>query len=447
MDEDTPKIPSLLQSNENAVPKMAFTELEIRSEEVQEIIGRPPHWLVRWGIASFFIVLALIFLSASTIQYPETLNAPLQLTAINAPKTVEAKVNGRLVQIFKEDNVKVQEGEVLAWLESTAGHASVIDLSSTLDSLDHWLQDKDVEHIRSLGSLNFKNLGSLQSSFQSFDQVYREFLDYLPGAYYHDQKEILAEELNYNQQLLEHLQIQKQIQQTTLDLAGREYEAQKKLAEKDLIADLELDRSERDLANQRLPLQQTESAMINNRMAQSAKRKEILVLERQISQQKAIFAQAVYNLKSLVDEWKQSYLLMASATGRLFYSGILQEQQTVSAGQEVFLIQPENTDFFGELIITQRSFGKIEEGQQVLVRFSGYPYSEFGSVTGTIEYLSDIPVQDSLFFAKVEFPDGLNTNYGYELTPKNGMTGTAEIITQDMRLIRRIYNNLTKDLR
>jgi HlyD family secretion protein len=98
------------------------------------------------------------------------------------------------------------------------------------------------------------------------------------------------------------------------------------------------------------------------------------------------------------------------------------------------------------LIITQRSFGKIKEGQQVLVRFSGYPHSEFGSVTGTIDYLSDIPVRDSLFFAKVEFPDGLNTNYGYELTPKNGMTGTAEIITQDMRLIRRIYNNLTKDL-
>jgi HlyD family secretion protein len=119
----------------------------------------------------------------------------------------------------------------------------------------------------------------------------------------------------------------------------------------------------------------------------------------------------------------------------------------VSAGQELFLIQPESTDFFGELMITQRSFGKIEESQQVLVRFSGYPYSEFGSVTGTIGYLSDIPVRDSLFFAKVEFPEGLNTNYGYKLTPKDGMTGSAEIITQDMRLITRVYNNLTKEMR
>lgn len=278
MDEQKPENPSL--PNANGTPKNnrdAF-DLEIRSEEVQEIIGRPPHWLVRWGIASFFIVLALIFLSASTIQYPETLNAPLRLTAINAPKTVEAKVNGKLVRLFHDDNVEVAEGEVLAWLESTTDHASAIELSSTLDSLDVWLQNKDFEKIESFGVLSVKNLGSLQNSFQSFDQVYREFLDYLPGAYYHERREILNEELAYTQQLLEHLEVQKEIQHTSLRLAEREYEAQKTLAEKDLIADLELDRAESNLANQRLPLQQAESAIINNRMAQSAKQKEIMEL-------------------------------------------------------------------------------------------------------------------------------------------------------------------------
>lgn len=71
MDEKKPEIPTPSNSNGTTQKAPAFPELEIRSEEVQEIIGRPPHWLVRWGIASFFIVLALIFLSASTIQYPE----------------------------------------------------------------------------------------------------------------------------------------------------------------------------------------------------------------------------------------------------------------------------------------------------------------------------------------------------------------------------------------
>ena len=83
----------------------------------------------------------------------------------------------------------------------------------------------------------------------------------------------------------------------------------------------------------------------------------------------------------------------------------------------------------------------------MLVRFSGYPYHEFSSVIGVIEYLSDFPVGDSLFFVKVHFPDGLTTNYGQVLPPANGMEGEAEIITQDMRLLKRVYNNLTKELR
>lgn len=89
----------------------------------------------------------------------------------------------------------------------------------------------------------------------------------------------------------------------------------------------------------------------------------------------------------------------------------------------------------------------MEEGQQVLVKFSAYPYQEFGSVIGRIDYLSDLPIDEDVFFARVIFTDGLKTNYGKQLIPTNGMKGEAEIITQDMRLIERIYNNLTKEFR
>jgi len=53
---------------------------------------------------------------------------------------------------------------------------------------------------------------------------------------------------------------------------------------------------------------------------------------------------------------------------------------------------------------------KIKEGQRVLVRFSGYPFKEFGSVTGRVSYLSEFPVKDSVFVAKVKFPNGFITN-------------------------------------
>jgi hypothetical protein len=37
-------------------------DIELRCEEVQEILTRPPHALVRWGITVFFTVLALFFI-------------------------------------------------------------------------------------------------------------------------------------------------------------------------------------------------------------------------------------------------------------------------------------------------------------------------------------------------------------------------------------------------
>jgi len=152
-------------------------------------------------------------------------------------------------------------------------------------------------------------------------------------------------------------------------------------------------------------------------------------------------------LTSAIDDWKLTYLVPAPYPGRVVYAGIVQENQTVSAGQELFYLKPNSTTYFGELSVSQQSFGRVSEGQQVMVRFSGYPYQEYGSVYGEVEYFSDFPVRDSLFFAKVAFPDGLQTSYGQIIPPRNGMLGQAEIITQDKRLLERVYNNITKELR
>ncbi|MCH8549169.1 MAG: HlyD family secretion protein [Balneolaceae bacterium] len=255
------------------------------------------------------------------------------------------------------------------------------------------------------------------------------------------------QELEYIRQQLDRLQDQKQIQQADLNLAEREFEMQKQLAEGDFISPLELARAERELASRQLPLQQTESSIISNYISQTAAEKQILELDRRIEEQRSVFLQSLNSMKSAIADWKRNYLITAPFSGRVVYAGIVQENQTVTSGQELFYLQPDNTAWFGELSVSQQSFGRVEEGQRVMVRFSGYPYHEFGSVYGEVEYFSDFPIRDSLFFAKVSFPDGLLSSYGHEIPPRNGMTGQAEIITQDVRLLQRVYNNITKEQR
>jgi len=439
MSEDEKKLLSPKQNGQE--------NLEEYSTEVREIIGRSPHWLVRGGISGFLAVLVLVFIAASVIEYPEVIDAPLRLRAFNDPKTLESKINGKLVKLIYENNTYVEKGQVLAWLESTADHRAVLELSAEVDRLYRWLRQDTLRRIRSVEIARFSDLGELQSDFQAFEQIYREYLTYLPGGFYSQKRLMISRELTYTRQLLEKLKEQKKIQETNLKLSRREYEAQKKLAEKDLVARMDLARAESEVAGSRLPLEQTESAIINNYLSQTAKEQELMELDKQIAEQKAVFRQALNILKSAIARWKSDYLLIAPVSGTLVYAGIIQENQTVKSGREIAYIQPDNTRFFGEMAIAQQSFGKIREGQQVLVRFSGYPDQEFGTVTGEIDYLSEFPVRDSVFLAKVDFPQGLTTNYGRDLPPANGMTGKAEIITQDMKLLERIYNNLTKELR
>tara|TARA_R100001143_G_C3359637_1_gene134690 strand:- start:1751 stop:3073 length:1323 start_codon:yes stop_codon:yes gene_type:complete len=434
-------IPTQLETNGNQ------PGLDVRSQEVQEIIGRPPHWLVRWGITAFFGVLGLVLLSAAVIKYPEVIHAPLHLTAVDAPLSLESRINGKLVRITTDNNRDVEQGEVLAWLESTAHHQEVMHLGETVDSLRVWLLEGNLQRLRDLSFEQFANLGDIQNTFQGFEQAYREFVSFLPGGFYSRQWEILEQELAYTRDLLEKLHVQKEIQQEAYNLALLEVETQKRLAENDFIAPMELARAEAEFSSRRLPLQQTESAIINNFVSQIAKEREIMELDKRIEDQHSMFLQSVHILNSAIDQWKTNYLISAPFAGKVVYAGILQESQTLTTGQPLFYIQPDNISFFGELAISQASFGKIEEGQPVQVRFSGYPYHEYGSIFGRLDYITDFPVRDSLFFAKVSFPDGLVTSYGREITPRNGMTGQAEIITQDMRLLERVYNNITKELR
>ena len=69
--------------------------LELHSEPVQDIIGRPPGWMVRSGITMIFIILALLMLGCCLIKYPEILSAKIRINAYNLPAQVKARSTGR----------------------------------------------------------------------------------------------------------------------------------------------------------------------------------------------------------------------------------------------------------------------------------------------------------------------------------------------------------------
>ncbi|GAB3562779.1 HlyD family efflux transporter periplasmic adaptor subunit [Spirosoma luteolum] len=417
---------------------------ELRAEEVQEMLSRPPGWLLRWGTFVVLLVLLGLLALAWIIHYPDLVHGSFRLTSTNAPKAVMTRVDGKLIRLLVRDGQTVKQGEILAFIESTAHHAEVLQLSAQLERAWQLAKRGNLEGIEQFNLSGYSQLGELQIAYQNFEQAHIQLRAYLVNGFSSRKKAMFRQEIADLQLLAGNLRQQQELQARDITLAEDEYSIQQLLAEQKVIAPLELKREEGRLIARRLPYQQTASSIISNQTAQRAKVKEILELDRQVDEERDKFLQAFNTLQSAVDSWKMKYMLTAPVTGKVIFSGIVQEQQAVGINQELCYVAPPNTDYFGELHIPQNNAGKVHEGQMVIIRFLGYPYHEYGAVRGYITAISALPYRDSVFLAKVILPNGLRTTYQKTLSQKTGMTATADIITNDTRLLEKLFYQLRR---
>ncbi|WP_080056569.1 HlyD family secretion protein [Spirosoma aerolatum] len=421
-------------------------ELDTQSEAVRDFIDQIPNWIIRWGITVIFLaVVASVYISW-LIHYPIIVSAPFRLTTQNAPKPIISRNDSRIVKLFTHDNQYVVAGQTIAYLESTADHSQVLQLLKRLQNLHQLVITNHFEKLDVFPVENFQELGELQGPFENFMQSYIQTLTLFSNGYYLKRKSFLNQELSdlikTQKQLLEQYTIYLQDE----SIANKEFEIHKKLYADKVISPLDYQREESKLIAKRLPIKQIEVSISTNSTAQIQKRREITELDKQALEQKKQFEQAINTLISAITDWKKRYLLEAPLSGILHYSTILQENQLLRANSEVMYVgATSKNQYLGDVRIPQANFGRVKSGQKVLVKFQGYPFEEFGAIEGVVGTVSQIPSQDNSYFtAVVELPNGLRTTYSKQLTYKTGMEASAEIITEDLRLIERVFYQLRK---
>lgn len=420
----------------------SILESDTHSEDLQDIIAKPPSWLLRRGIA-FILLTVLIILGMSVfIRYPETVNSKIRFNTTDAPKVLAAKLNGSLVELLKKDGQWVEAGSPLAYLESTADHDQIIALLDKLQqirqvpnatyNLEEFIEPKNL------------NLGELQGAYQNF---YLSYLSYISGrdhGIYQKRKSVINQEVtNVNEQYKKNNQ-SFELQKKQLELAEQEYEKYKLLAEKKVISLAELQQKESLLLAKRQMIPQMENSLIGYEGNILSKNKELAEIENQIGEEQKKFIQALNSFISEAENWKKQYVMTSPAVGKLIYGEFLQANQQVAIGQKLFYINPKSEKYYGEVLLSQIASAKVKKGQKVLIKVNGYPYEEYGYLNGKVEYISDIPIQDSVFFTTVSL-DTVGLNPLIQLKP--GLFGDGKIIIEDKSIFRRIWNNLTKNLR
>jgi multidrug resistance efflux pump len=419
-------------------------EQQLLSNEVNDIISYRPHWFIRKGNFIFSGILLFLLSLTFVIQYPDIVNASVRINAINAPVMLETKREGKLDMLLIDNGDEVSAGQTLAFIQSTGKHQQVIELKQ-------WVADAEKQIFQNKLGLLIKNplpdftaLGEVQATFQEFENIYKQTQEVFDGGYYQKKRKALQQDLAYLSRLKYNTAEQQLLIQQDQALQQKEFEAYEQLARDKVIAPLELNQYKSKLISKEQNLKQTESQITNSDISSHNKRKELLELDKSVTDQQQHFRSALYTLKSRVEEWLQQYVITAPVNGRLEFVTSLQQNQLLNGGQSLFYIQPAQTIYYSEMKAGQAGLGKIKPGQKVIMKLYGYPSAEFGHIEGRVSYISALPNERDSFLMKADLPKGLITNHNKAIFFRNHLSATAEIITDERKLIDRLLGQLKK---
>ena len=82
-----------------------YEKIELRSDDVQEILGTPPSWILRWGITFVFMGVILLGVVSWIVKYPDIIHAPVLITTNVPPVPVVSRTTGYLSKLMVKEGV------------------------------------------------------------------------------------------------------------------------------------------------------------------------------------------------------------------------------------------------------------------------------------------------------------------------------------------------------
>ena len=124
----------------------------ILSDDVQDIIGRSPSWLLRTGSVISLMVILLIVAGSFFISYPDKVSAEIVITTTTPPLDIVAFTDGEIENVFFSNGQMVNRGDVVASIFNGTRYEHVSALKTLLDN---W---RNVEQLPDLAAINFGDI-------------------------------------------------------------------------------------------------------------------------------------------------------------------------------------------------------------------------------------------------------------------------------------------------
>ncbi|MBN1598237.1 MAG: HlyD family efflux transporter periplasmic adaptor subunit [Bacteroidales bacterium] len=421
------------------IDKEGAKSLEIRSEEMRNVLDQVPKSIVRFGTLIIVLVFIVLVSGSSLLRYPDILSSRIKLTTEVPPAEISANVSARITKIFVVNEQQVKEGEILCILESAARYEDIILLDSMLS------ESFSPEHLMKQNFRNLLKLGPVQESYAILQKKVKEYENFLSLNYYNRKINSINQELIKYSQLLKSLTEQEKVALKEYLLVQKQYKRDSMLYASGVISSTLLEKSESEMLARLFEKKEMNTSLTTARIEISNLEQEILELELKYEENSKSQIQGIReayeNLKGQILLWEEKYLIRSPFDGKVSFTKIWSDNQYVNQGDIVLAVLPyEKGNIIGRLELISFGAGKISTNQQVIIKFDNYPYLEYGTVTGKIKSISLVP-NNEIYSVEVKLDSNqLVTNYGIQLEFRQNMPGIAEIVTKKRSLLTRVVS-------
>lgn len=412
--------------------------IQLRSEEVQDIMSAVPVWMIRWGsMLVFGILLGLLALSWF-IKYPDTVAGEAVVTTEIEPAFLYSKVSGNLSRLYVTEGMLVKKGQLISEINSPVQLAQIAYLQQ---------KRKEIERFLATDNPAFVTFGTDEPAFGEIQPTYNRLkeqfndLAQLNNHYYQQSMQLLLANLTRHRQL-------DKIYDEKLAIARRElanneasFQIDKQLYQEKVIPMMALVDKESQFNQRRMDAQNIREAFVQNKLAMAELQKQVQEKSFATTEAKRKLVQSIVSDKKLLDtfiaNWQQNYTVLAPMVGKVVFMEKLSAGYYVKADKPLATVIAQNARIIAKVKVNSARYGKIKSGQKVRFELDNYPFQEYGFIYGVVRTISYIPV-DKTYELIVDLPSTLISSYGQRLAYKPNMGGTAEIIVDNQRLLEKL---------
>lgn len=467
-----------------------------------------PH-VSRWTSLGGLVIagaVGIVFGLSSVINYKVTIQAQAVVRPSGELRLVQSATAGSVINIAVQENQFVKKGDVIAILDDSQLQTQKNHLKSNVGQAQLQLLQLNAQ-IRSVDSQieaqSDRNQRAINSAQIELSRSQREYRDRNITT----SAEVREAEANFKQSQQELYKVQKELQsieaslkstEISLTVANSKWQRYQKVAQEGALsqnqleeAQLAVEQQKQELARQKATMAAHQELIEQQKQAvESAKARwqksqvglnpsqaEVTIASERIAQEKASGEVSLANLaqekETLIQQQiemskqlerdtsqlqqielnLQTTTITATADGIITNLNLRNSGQTVYLGEDIAQIVPTDVPLEIKAVVSPQYIGQLTEGQNVQMRVSACPYTDYGTLKGVVTQISEDTIKPQANNnAIVSNQQGNSTSSFYEVTiqPESlslgsgnnhcdiqlGMEGRADIISREETVLK-----------